>query len=187
MSGTKDRILETALELFSRRGYEGVSVSDISGALGMTKSALYKHFPGKRGIFDGILRHMEEADREAARESGVPEESLEKSPERYAGTGMEELKRFALERFDYWTADSLGSKFRRLLTLEQYASEEMGGLYDAYLGSGVLGYVEDILGSGEKALEFYGGMFILMSAWDRATDRAAVRERLKEYIEKFEV
>ena len=59
MSGTKERILLAALELFARDGYEAVSVSDIAGALGMTKAALYKHYRNKRDIFDSILRRME--------------------------------------------------------------------------------------------------------------------------------
>ena len=44
MGDTKERILQTALELFAHKGYEAVSVSDIAGALGLTKGALYRHF-----------------------------------------------------------------------------------------------------------------------------------------------
>ncbi|MDY5973106.1 MAG: helix-turn-helix domain-containing protein, partial [Butyricicoccus sp.] len=55
MKDTKERILETALGLFAREGYRAVSVSRIAGALGMTKSALYKHFGSKRDIFDEIV------------------------------------------------------------------------------------------------------------------------------------
>ena len=40
MGDTKERILQTALELFAHKGYEAVSVSDIAGALGLTKGAL---------------------------------------------------------------------------------------------------------------------------------------------------
>lgn len=60
MNGTKENILLTALELFSRSGYEAVSVSDIAGRLGMTKSALYKHYKNKRDIFDSITARMEQ-------------------------------------------------------------------------------------------------------------------------------
>ncbi|WP_432626541.1 TetR/AcrR family transcriptional regulator [Brotaphodocola sp.] len=37
---TKDRILETALELFAQRGYMGTSMNNIATQLGITKSAL---------------------------------------------------------------------------------------------------------------------------------------------------
>ena len=42
MGDTKEAILTTALQLFAGNGYEAVSVSEIAGALGMTKGALYK-------------------------------------------------------------------------------------------------------------------------------------------------
>ena len=61
MAGTKERILQTALELFAAKGYEAVSVSDIAGSLGMTKGALYRHYQSKRDIFDSILKRTEQA------------------------------------------------------------------------------------------------------------------------------
>ena len=45
---TKERILETALELFAENGYPGTSMSDIAGKLGLTKAALYKK--GRIGV-----------------------------------------------------------------------------------------------------------------------------------------
>ena len=42
--GTKERIFETALELFAQNGYLGTSMNDIAGRLGFTKAALYKHY-----------------------------------------------------------------------------------------------------------------------------------------------
>lgn len=66
----------TALELFSRSGYEAVSVSDIAGRLGMTKSALYKHYKNKRDIFDSITARMEQRDAERSRLFELPEEAM---------------------------------------------------------------------------------------------------------------
>ena len=68
MCTTKEKILLTALKLFAQDGYEAVSISKISGELGMAKSALYKHFKNKRDIFDSIINRMDELDYERARE-----------------------------------------------------------------------------------------------------------------------
>lgn len=65
MTDTKERILESALRLFARDGYEAVSVSMIAGELGMTKGALYKHYKSKRDIFDSIVERMYRTDAEA--------------------------------------------------------------------------------------------------------------------------
>ena len=62
MRDTKQAILSTALHLFAADGYEAVSVSQIAGALGMGKSALYKHYRNKRDIFDQIVAPMERMD-----------------------------------------------------------------------------------------------------------------------------
>ena len=63
---TKERILETALELFAQNGYLGTSMSMIAERLGITKAALYKHYTGKQEILDRIVERMNELDRERA-------------------------------------------------------------------------------------------------------------------------
>ena len=57
---TKERILETALELFLKNGCTGTNIRELTASLGMVKSSLYKHFESKeeirkslRGDYDG--------------------------------------------------------------------------------------------------------------------------------------
>lgn len=52
---TRTRILLAAVGLFAERGYAGTSVRDISERLGVTKAALYYHFPSKETILDALL------------------------------------------------------------------------------------------------------------------------------------
>jgi AcrR family transcriptional regulator len=47
---TRKRILDVALELFTRRGYEKTSLRDIAEQLGVTKAALYYYFERKEDI-----------------------------------------------------------------------------------------------------------------------------------------
>jgi AcrR family transcriptional regulator len=49
-AGTRVRALGTALELFSRDGYDAVSMRAIAEELGVTKAALYHHFTSKEEI-----------------------------------------------------------------------------------------------------------------------------------------
>ena len=76
MKNTKEKILETALELFAAKGYEAVSVSDIAGKLGMTKGALYKHYTNKQDILDSIILRMEEMDYERAEAFYMPQDMV---------------------------------------------------------------------------------------------------------------
>jgi AcrR family transcriptional regulator len=52
---TRSQILDVALRLFTERGYEGTSIRDLADALGMTKSALYYHFPSKEAIVMAVV------------------------------------------------------------------------------------------------------------------------------------
>lgn len=52
---TRERILEVAARLFSERGFAGTSIRDIADALGVTKAALYYHFPSKDAILGELV------------------------------------------------------------------------------------------------------------------------------------
>ena len=53
---TKQEILDVALELFSRQGYEATSISSIADAVGIRKASLYSHFSSKQAILDEIVK-----------------------------------------------------------------------------------------------------------------------------------
>jgi len=55
MSDTKEYIVDKAYELFINNSYEGVSISDISKAVELTKGALYHHFENKEAIFKAVI------------------------------------------------------------------------------------------------------------------------------------
>jgi len=48
-------ILESALKLFSHRGYGSTSVQDIAADAGLSKGNVYHHFPDKETIFRSLL------------------------------------------------------------------------------------------------------------------------------------
>lgn len=52
---TRHRILEVALDLFSRQGYAGTSIRDIAEQMEMTKAAVYYHFPSKEELLADVL------------------------------------------------------------------------------------------------------------------------------------
>lgn len=52
---TRTRILETALELFSERGFDGTTLQQIADRLGFTKAALYYHFRSKDALLQALV------------------------------------------------------------------------------------------------------------------------------------
>jgi TetR/AcrR family transcriptional regulator, transcriptional repressor for nem operon len=53
---TKDRLVMTAMRLFSEKGYESASVSDILRAAGANSGSLYHFFPTKQDLLMEVLR-----------------------------------------------------------------------------------------------------------------------------------
>ena len=49
-SDLRERILDTALELFNEQGYDATSLRELAERLGVTKAALYYHFKSKADI-----------------------------------------------------------------------------------------------------------------------------------------
>ena len=51
---SRSRILESALKIFSAKGFEGASVSDIVQSAGVTKPTLYYFFTNKEGLYKAV-------------------------------------------------------------------------------------------------------------------------------------
>lgn len=197
MADTKENILNTALRLFARNGYEAASVSDIAGELGMTKGALYKHYKNKRNIFDSIVKRLYQIDAERARKYEVPEKTFDKSPSAYRKTAVDKIKTFTEAQFRFWTEDEFASNFRKMLTLEQYKNTEIMELYQKCLVSGPVSYMEDLfremMGEGiwiknnpkQLALEFYAPFYLLVSISDTMPDKKEAAKQLAAHIERF--
>lgn len=190
---TKERILETALELFAQSGYPGTSMQDIADRIGITKAALYKHYSSKQDILDSIVERMSRADYERAEEYDMPETEHEGSVEAYMHTSVDKIRAYTAAQFSHWTEDKFASDFRKMLTLEQYRDPKLAKLYREYLAAGPLEYMTAIFrkmtDSGEDAkqlaLDFYGPIFLLYSVYDEAEDKDSVMQMLKKHTDSF--
>jgi AcrR family transcriptional regulator len=59
-SGTRQRILDVALDLFLGRGYDKTSMREIAEQLGFTKAAIYYHFASKEDILMALHLRLHE-------------------------------------------------------------------------------------------------------------------------------
>lgn len=80
-AATRARILEHALALFSRHGYERTSVKMIAESAGVAQGLLYNYFEGKdallRAIFEESMRDVRESFA-VAEEAADPRERIER-------------------------------------------------------------------------------------------------------------
>ena len=190
---TKERIMETALELFAEKGYLGTSMNDIAKQLGFTKAALYKHYTSKQEILNRIVERMNETDYERAKQFEMPEGNLTEIVAAYQKTPIEKVRAYSKAQFLHWTEEDFSSRFRKMLTLEQYRDPEMAQLYQKYLATGPVDYMAAIfrgLTDSEEAaqylaLEFYGPMFLLYSVSDSGAEQEQVLSLLDAHIDRF--
>lgn len=70
----RQQLIGVALDLFSRRSPEEVSIDEIAAAAGISRPLVYHYFPGKQSLYEAALRRA--ADELAARFLEPPEGPL---------------------------------------------------------------------------------------------------------------
>lgn len=81
-----ERILDAADELFSSRGFPGVSVRDVAEAAGVKKASVFYHFKSKDELFEHVLERYYAAHArvlESAETDGDPSERLHRFIDAY--------------------------------------------------------------------------------------------------------
>lgn len=53
----RDKIFEVSVNLFSKYGYDGVSIRRIAREVGIKESSIYNHYKSKESILDAILEY----------------------------------------------------------------------------------------------------------------------------------
>ena len=62
----RQNLIETAIELFSRKGFSGTTTKEIAAAAGVTEAIVFRHFATKKDLYTAILQHrLKDANIEA--------------------------------------------------------------------------------------------------------------------------
>ena len=125
---TKERILAAALELFSRNGYAGTNIRELTAALGLVKSSMYKHFASKEDIWNVLLDEMI-AYYDAR--FGSPEH-LPPVPD-----SLEALVELTMRMVDFTVHDEKIVMTRKLLTIEQFRDDRARALATKHFLTGL--------------------------------------------------
>ena len=186
---TKDRILESALTLFSEKGYDGVGVDLIAENAGIKGPSLYKHFKGKEDILDALIEKAESYYQQNFGSAQNPG----KVP-----ASMDELIDLSLKRIEFTLHDPMIKKVRRMLTMEQFRSHRIGLLTTKYNIDSVLGVYREIFrqmiadgtmraGNPEMlAMEFALPVSMLIQQIDREPEREQeIFQRIEQFFRYF--
>lgn len=125
---TKERILAAALDLFSKNGYAGTNIRELSESLGLVKSAMYRHFESKEEIWNSLLDEMIAYYDERF---GSPEH-LPPIPD-----SLEDLVQMTLRMVSFTVRDERVVKTRKLLSIEQFRDERARALATKHFLTGL--------------------------------------------------
>ena len=125
---TRERILAAALEMFSKNGFAGTNIRELSASLGMGKSSLYRHFESKEAIWNALLDEMI-AYYDAHFGSS---EHLPPVPE-----SLEGLVQMTMQMADFTIHDEKIVMTRKLLSIEQYRDERAKALASKHFLTGL--------------------------------------------------
>ncbi len=122
MNNTKKKIMDTALDLFSKKGYNNVSIRDICKVVGIKESSLYYHFINKQEILDELILQVNNFIEERRK---VFTEAFSKTIE----VTTEAMCQVAAGFLKVYLCEPLIYKMISLLTIERMADEKAAAEY----------------------------------------------------------
>ncbi|WP_455718926.1 TetR/AcrR family transcriptional regulator [Anaerosporobacter sp.] len=201
---TKDKILLMSLELFSRGGYEGVSMRDIANAVNIKGSSIYKHYKSKQDIFDSIVNYMELRYNEAMELIQLPQGEASSVADSYMNITSDKLFEIVYKIFLYYLKDPYTSKFRRILIMEQYRNPVIRDTFKKIYFDNALVFQEELFtvlierGMFRKvdakvmALQFYAPIYLLICQYDsfdggEEEAKEVIRKHVYQFAEMYEI
>jgi len=133
---TKERIFDVSLDLFSEKGYDGVSVREIAREVGIRESSIYNHYKNKEAILDAIIDYFQSE----LNQSGLPEEEaaalMEQGPEAFFEVGAEAyINQINTPQME---------KIWRLVSIETYHNQKIREFFKKELLEDALTVWEDV-------------------------------------------
>ncbi len=133
---TREKIMDTALHMFSERGYEAVSIRDICGAVGIKESTLYYHFKNKQDILDSLIEKFEIYIKELLKHLNeiVPADE-EKNNSKKKCSLKDNNSEQVMDSYmiDGYLFDPFCNLMLRLMMIEQFHDEKIRKLYEKTL------------------------------------------------------
>lgn len=166
---TKDKIFDTALDLFSKKGYDSVSVRTIASEVGIKESSIYNHYSSKKDILMSILNYFEEDFKGNPLDDESIRKLLEENPEEFYHQGSEMFKQQIFEEKIL--------KIMKLIFVQMYQIDEvkefflreiLGGSTDFWSDVFEILIQKNVIGSDcnpNKLAEMYFG-FSMFKLWE---------------------
>lgn len=123
---TKEQILNNALNMFAKSGYNAVSIRDIAKTVNIKESSIYYHFHNKQDILDSLVKKYESYIEELTNmlQAAMSDTNSMRS------FSWDWLREYYFEQYLF---DPFCNQMMRFMMIEQFHNENMRMLYERYL------------------------------------------------------
>ena len=195
---TKEKIIKKALELFAKNGYDAVSVGEIAKAVGIKAPSLYSHYSGKQAIFDAIVEYAASRYEKYTDEIDIHVQDAKKDMGVFFKVTDAALIKKVRQIFLYSLRDETISRFRRMMTIEQFRTKELSAVYTERYVERMIRYhaaiFENLIAAGEiknenpqtLAMRYVAPVITLLGVCDRQPGREEeCLKKLDEHVRLF--
>ena len=195
---TKKMILKKALELFSESGYDAVSVGEIARAVGIKAPSLYNHFPSKQAIFDAIVEETSKEFEKNTDEVAIHVQNSARDVTVFSQITEDDLVEKVHQIFNISLHDENIALFRKMMTIEQFRSDELSKLYSERNVERIVAYhagiFKSLIAAGELkkedpytlAMMYVAPIIMLIGVCDRQPEREKeCLEKIDEHVKLF--
>ena len=195
---TKKMILKKALELFSESGYDAVSVGEIARAVGIKAPSLYNHFPSKQAIFDAIVEETSKEFEKNTDEVAIHVQNSARDVTVFSKITEDDLVEKVHQIFNISLHDENIALFRKMMTIEQFRSDELSKLYSERYVERIVAYhagiFKSLIAAGELkkedpytlAMMYVAPIIMLIGVCDRQPEREKeCLEKIDEHVKLF--
>ncbi len=199
MKTSRDEILRVSLNLFSEKGFDGTSVRDIAGRIGITQSSLYKHFSSKDEILREIFEEMKRRYDSQAEKMNLHIDSSEGcDTDQFSTMAPGEIAEKVRALIEFSADEPFVRDFRKLLTSLQFRSTDYGRMYSERYGERMVSYhrimfssfiEHGIMKDGDPdilAIEYTAPVFYLLGIIDREPEkRDECLSKIERHVTSF--
>lgn len=195
---TRQIILDKSLDLFSVRGFDGVTVKDIAGAVGIKDSSLYKHFKSKQEIYDSLFAEMDARFEDTVARYRLPQGEIKQIAVDYGRNDLIWLKQACTAIFLFFLKEPKVSQFRKMLMIEQYRNQDAAKTFRSWFTDSAIHFQTELFtemiaqgyfrnGPADIiALQFYAPFYLLLCQYDTQPEKEEEAVHLlMQHVEQF--
>ena len=130
---TKERILNVAIDLFDVKGFDAVSLREISEAAGVRKASLYYYFTTKDEILEQILAYVLESWNQSKVGKWSDRDDAEAQ---IVALGLDGFMEMAQRVSGSWLENPRMEKIMRISFIELYHNDQIRNFLLMFFGSG---------------------------------------------------